>query len=166
MLIAALALALHTGAADAPPGSQDNPFQIPRAGGSVEIDGDLQEIAWRDALMVTLDYEVRPRDNAPANVRTEVYFTFDDSNLYVGFRCHDPQPAQVRAFLRDRDTLGGDDWVAIEIDTYNGRGDTVLIIGAAEQPTRLWILWGESPHAVSCSIQTAGISGMRGGNEP
>jgi hypothetical protein len=119
MLTAALTAALHLGAADAPPGSQDNPYQIPRTGVSIEIDGDLQEIAWRDALMVTLDYEVRPRDNAPANVRTEVYFTFDDSNLYIGFRCHDPEPSQIRAFLRDRDTLGGDDWVAVEMDTYN-----------------------------------------------
>jgi hypothetical protein len=119
MLIAALASALTLGAADAPPGSQDNPYLIPRTGVSIKIDGDLQEIAWRNALMVTLDYEVRPRDNAPANVRTEVYFTYDASNLYVGFLCHDPEPSQIRAFLRDRDTLGGDDWVAIEMDTYN-----------------------------------------------
>jgi hypothetical protein len=35
-----------------------------------------------------------------------------------------------------------------------------------EQPTRLRILWGESPHAVNYPIQTASISAARGGNKP
>ena len=52
-------------------------------------------------------------------VRTEVLMTYDRTSFYIGFRCHDPDPTRIRAHLSDRDNLGGDDWVAVEIDTYN-----------------------------------------------
>ncbi len=52
-------------------------------------------------------------------VRTEVLLTYDADNLYAAFRCHDPEPSAIRAHLRDRDTLGGDDWVALILDTFN-----------------------------------------------
>jgi hypothetical protein len=35
-----------------------------------------------------------------------------------------------------------------------------------EQPTRLRILWGGSPHTVSCPKRTVSISTARGGNKP
>ncbi|MGH8488040.1 MAG: hypothetical protein ACREXS_03995 [Gammaproteobacteria bacterium] len=46
----------------------------------------------------------------------------------------------------------------------SGGERTLAALG--EQPTRLRILWGESPHAVNYPIQTASISAARGGNKP
>jgi hypothetical protein len=42
---------------------------------------------------------------------------------------------------------------------YNG-------LRLAEQPTRLRILWGESPLTVSCPKRTVSLSTARGGNKP
>ena len=68
------------------------------------MDGELDEAAWAAATVMPLPYEWAPTDNAPPPVETECLVTFDDDNLYVGFRAHDPQPRQIRAYLADRDT--------------------------------------------------------------
>ena len=52
-------------------------------------------------------------------MRTEVLLTYDQKNLYAAFRCYDPDPSAIRAHLRDRDTTGGDDWIALIFDTFN-----------------------------------------------
>lgn len=101
------------------PGTTGNPYSVPEAASAVKIDGVLDEDAWAKARVLELNYEVSPRENVPPPVRTEVLLTYDKSNLYIGFRCYDPHPSQIRAHLSDRDALGSDDWVAVEIDTYN-----------------------------------------------
>jgi len=101
------------------PGSQENPYSVPKAASSVKIDGVLDEEAWVHARVLELNYEISPRENVAPPVRTEVLLTYDRSNFYIGFRCYDPEPSQIRAHLSDRDAFGNDDWVAVEIDTYN-----------------------------------------------
>ena len=100
-------------------GTQENPYSVPKAASSIKIDGVLDEEAWVHARVLELNYEVSPRENVTPPVRTEVLFTYDRSNFYIGFRCYDPDPSQIRAHLSDRDAFGNDDWVAVEIDTYN-----------------------------------------------
>jgi len=111
------------------PGSLGKPYIIPRTESSVRIDGVLDDAAWKTARVVELNYEISPRENVPPQVKTEVLFIYDNSNLYVGFRCYDPDPSQIRAYLRDRDAIGADDWVAVELDTYNDqrRAFTLLV---------------------------------------
>jgi len=101
------------------PGTQENPYSVPKAASSVKIDGVLDEEAWVHARVLELNYEISPRENVTPPVRTEVLLTYDRSNFYIGFRCYDPDPSQIRAHLSDRDAFGNDDWVAVEIDTYN-----------------------------------------------
>lgn len=101
------------------PGTLENPYSVPKATSPMKIDGVLDEEAWANARVLELNYEVRPRENVKPPVRTEVLLTYDRSHFYIGFRCYDPNPSQIRAYLSDRDSLGGDDWVAVEIDTYN-----------------------------------------------
>jgi len=83
------------------------------------IDGRLDEPAWRDAAVIPLPYEWSPGDNTPAPVRTECRVTFDAENLYVGFRAFDPDPTQIRAHFRDRDSGTSDDTVGFLIDTFD-----------------------------------------------
>ncbi|MGV8040918.1 MAG: DUF5916 domain-containing protein [Thermoanaerobaculaceae bacterium] len=66
-----------------------------------------------------LAYEVRPGENVPPPVRTQVLVTHDDAAVYFAFRAFDPRPAEIRAHLSDRDNLGADDWVAVILDTFN-----------------------------------------------
>lgn len=92
---------------------------VPATEGKINVDGILDEAAWRDALAMELAYEVEPGENTPAPVRTEVLVTHDAHTLYIGFRCYDPQPAAIRSHLQDRDNLWKEDWVGVSLDTFN-----------------------------------------------
>jgi hypothetical protein len=99
--------------------SRSVPHHIPRVEARIEVDGVLDESEWRRAWVMSLDYEVRPGENTPAPVRTQVFVMHDDSRLFVGFRAYDPDPSAIRAHLADRDQAWADDWVGIVIDTFN-----------------------------------------------
>lgn len=92
---------------------------VPHTDGSAAIDGTLDDDIWCDALVVTLDVETSPGENVPAPVTTYVYLIEDGSRLLVGFDARDPEPEQIRAYLRDRDTAYSDDFVGIVLDTFN-----------------------------------------------
>jgi len=94
-------------------------FTIPRASTPIRIDGVLDEEAWKGALRLDLPYEIDPGENTPAPVKTEVLLTYDDAGLHAAFRAYDPNPAEIRAHLSDRDQAIRDDWVALFLDTFN-----------------------------------------------
>ncbi len=91
---------------------------IPRTDQSITIDGALDDAAWQDATQIEIDIETRPGENIPAKVRTVAYLIEDGSNLYVAFKAEDPDPSEIRAYLRDRDSAWNDDFVGITVDTY------------------------------------------------
>ncbi len=99
--------------------SLQDPFLVPKTASGITVNAVLDEEAWQGALLLELNYEVRPGENVTPPVSTEVLLTYDEDNLYAAFRCYDPEPSAIRAHLRDRDTLGGDDWVALILDTFN-----------------------------------------------
>ena len=113
LLIASLAAVLCSFSAEA------INIELPRTDGAIVVDGHMDEEAWRDAVQVELAYENEPGDNLPARVKTVAYLMEDGANLYVGFSASDPDPAAIRAYLRDRDSAFDDDFVGIVIDTYN-----------------------------------------------
>jgi hypothetical protein len=84
----------------------------------LNIDGKLDEPAWRIAEKVDLNYEVQIWDNAPASQKTTAMVLYDDQNLYFGFICYDTNPKQIRAHITDRDKIWEDDFVILLIDTY------------------------------------------------
>jgi Domain of unknown function (DUF5916) len=97
-------------------------FQVTKAPAKVTIDGVLDEEAWAAAPVILLPFEWQPGDNIPAPVKTECLVTYDLHNLYIGFRCFDPEPRKIRAHLMDRDdtdTLILDDHVSFMIDSFN-----------------------------------------------
>jgi hypothetical protein len=83
------------------PGTFENPYVVPRTESEIKVDALLSEDAWRNALVLELNYEVRPGENVPPPVRTEVLLTYDRSQLYVAFRCYDPDPSAIRAHQRN-----------------------------------------------------------------
>ncbi|MDJ0814151.1 MAG: DUF5916 domain-containing protein, partial [Woeseiaceae bacterium] len=56
--------------------------------------------------------------NIPARVPTTAYVVENGETLFVAFDARDPDPAAIRAFLRDRDAAWDDDYVGIILDTY------------------------------------------------
>ncbi len=95
------------------------PADVPHTTDAVSIDGALDEALWREALVIELGVEVNPRENEPAAVDTFAYLIEDGSRLLVGFDARDPAPDGIRAYLRDRDTAYGDDFVGVVLDTFN-----------------------------------------------
>jgi len=118
-LVPWLALIAAASAAEIPPVKN---YTVTPAVSKIQIDGLLDEPAWQSAAIISLDTEWMPGDNTPAPVKTECLVTFDRSNLYIAFRCFDPEPSKIRAHLMDRDatdTLIQDDHISVIIDAFN-----------------------------------------------
>lgn len=93
-------------------------YRISYATSPIQVDGALEEEAWREALRVEINLEVRPGENVPAPVSAECRLTYDQRALYVGCSCLDPEPGKIRAHLTDRDTIWRNDYVGIILDTF------------------------------------------------
>ncbi len=85
------------------------------------IDGVLNEAHWAQATKFDLAYETSPSENTPAPVKTTAYLYENGETLFVAFDARDPEPAKIRAYLRDRDEAYSDDFVAIVLDTFNDK---------------------------------------------
>jgi len=93
--------------------------EIPYIQQSIELDGQLNDLVWKQALQVPLSYEVEPGENIPASVKTTAYIFEDGKNIYVGFNASDPEPHKIKAYLSARDNLWKSDYVGIALDTFN-----------------------------------------------
>ena len=97
-------------------------FDVRPAAGEIRVDGVLDDAGWAGAATWDLPYEWSPGDNVPPPVPTEFLVTFDERNLYVAWRCHDPEPEKIRANYMDRDSINTfvqDDHVVLMIDPFN-----------------------------------------------
>jgi hypothetical protein len=92
---------------------------VPMATGKIKVDGNLSDPAWADALVLYLGFEREPGENIKAPVKTEVRLVTTTTHIYVAFRAYDPNPGKIRARLTDRDNMWHDDYVGINLDTFN-----------------------------------------------
>jgi len=111
------ACVLPANAADGAP--EKVPHRIPRVEGSVDVDGVLDDAVWEHALVMGVNTEVRPGENIPAPVQTDMLLAYTDTHFLVAFRALDPDPTLIRARLCDRDAIWDDEFVIIGVDTYN-----------------------------------------------
>ena len=93
-------------------------FQASRVNRPLQLTGKLDDPLWKQAMPVSLNYEVQPGENTPAPQQTIAMALYDNDNLYIGVRCYDTQVDQIRANLSDRDKMYQDDYVIILFDTY------------------------------------------------
>jgi hypothetical protein len=124
LIIASNSLAQTQSASDSTAGQPEGfvanelpTLNIQRAPGAIEVDGDLDDPGWVGAARAT-DFSVYfPDEGARPPVESEVWVTYDDENLYLGFFAYD-DPGTIRASLRDRDEIWQDDYFGILLDTY------------------------------------------------
>ncbi|MFC0676642.1 DUF5916 domain-containing protein [Lysobacter korlensis] len=116
---AAVSASLYAACVAAPLRAADGPVVAPRVDADIVVDGQLDEAAWQQATQVELAYEIQPGDNRDAAVATTAYIAYTDDALLVAFDARDPDPAKIRAFLRDRDSLYRDDFAGIMLDTFD-----------------------------------------------
>ena len=112
----ALILSLYSGTTSAKLEAHSN-NEIPRTHQNIHLDGSLEEDAWLQALKISLNYEVSPGENIAAGTGTIAYLIEDGLFLYVGFKAEDSTPANIQAYLSERDDIEDSDFVSISLDT-------------------------------------------------
>jgi hypothetical protein len=83
------------------------------------VDGLLDDPVWAQAASVTDFTTFIPEFGKSQPEGTTAYMAHDGQNLYFAFRCLDSDPKHIKASLSRRDNLNGDDFVCINLDTFN-----------------------------------------------
>ena len=94
--------------------------QISPSRGAIDVDGDLSDPGWQDAVRLDQWFETNPGDNLPPQVGNTGWLTYDDAFFYVALEFQDPEPTMIRAPLGDRDNVPSyTDYGGIIVDTNN-----------------------------------------------
>ena len=88
-----------------------NSYTITRAAGAITIDGKLDESAWKNAKEAELTDTVTGK---PAPLKSTVKVLWDDTSLYVGFYCEDPDAWAT--YTQEDDKLWEEEVVELFID--------------------------------------------------
>ncbi|MBN1222693.1 MAG: carbohydrate binding family 9 domain-containing protein [Candidatus Aminicenantes bacterium] len=83
------------------------------------IDGKLDDPVWQKAPFVKGFKTWHPDFGIDMVDDTIVYIAYDKDNLYFGFRCFDSEPDKIKASITSRDHIRPDDWIGINLDTFN-----------------------------------------------
>jgi hypothetical protein len=85
----------------------------------IEIDGSLNEAAWRSAPKIGELIQRQPDTGSAPSERTEITLLRDEDNLYVGVAAYDAEPDRVVGTQMVRDgSLNADDRIEIVLDTF------------------------------------------------
>ncbi len=86
------------------------------------VDGFMSPNEWSKAARFEIASQIEPQAGAVGTERTVAFLMYDRENLYVAFRAYDSNPSAIRAPVSKRDSVsGGDDFVAIWLDTFDDR---------------------------------------------
>jgi hypothetical protein len=83
------------------------------------IDGRLDDAVWRDAPALSAFKTFIPDFGREPSERTDAYMAYDAENLYFAFKCFDREPDKIKAAMANRDTIRADDFICINLDTFN-----------------------------------------------
>jgi len=89
---------------------------------SIKVDGFLDEPVWEKATEISDFIQFEPDRGKPASLKTSVKILYDESSIYFGFLCYDPQPEKIAARMTKRDAeLFDDDAIIVGLDTFHDR---------------------------------------------
>jgi hypothetical protein len=91
---------------------------VPKFTASPVIDGKLDDEVWKQAVVLKDLIQTGPADHVKASKPTEVYLGYDESHLYVAFKCWDEKD-KIRSTVVQRDAVFSGDNVQFWLDTYN-----------------------------------------------
>ena len=93
---------------------------IPRLENVIVVDGKLDDVAWRSAALLTGFSQFAPQDGRPAADSTQVLVWYSPTAIHFGIRAFEAH-GTVNAHLADRDRIFADDFVQLQIGTFNDR---------------------------------------------
>ena len=85
------------------------------------IDGRLDDAVWRNAPSLNTFKTFIPDFGREPSEKTVAYMAYDAENLYFAFKCYDREPDKIKAAVASRDTIRSDDFICINLDTFNDR---------------------------------------------
>ena len=99
----------------------------------IDLDGSLDEPAWQQAGTIQDLTQQDPHPGEPTEFTTEVRVLMDETTIYIGFVCHDPDPSRIAIHTMQRDgNMSGDDTVEVVFDPIaDGRRGYIFRINAA-----------------------------------
>jgi hypothetical protein len=102
---------------------QAKQLQAKRTTGTIKIDGNLDEAAWKEATPATNFIEQRPNAGKPEDTssRTKIYLLYDNTSVYVGGYCYEQTKDSISKELIGRDKVGVNDFAGVILDTYNDK---------------------------------------------
>ena len=100
-----------------PPRKQAQALRVPS--GSIQIDGRLDEDAWRRATPIIDFVQKEPVEGAAPSDDLEVFFAYDDSALYVGARLSSGAP--IQSPMGRRDDVAQAEYLLVSLDSYLDR---------------------------------------------
>ncbi|MCK4531016.1 MAG: carbohydrate binding family 9 domain-containing protein [Candidatus Marinimicrobia bacterium] len=84
------------------------------------IDGVLDDACW-ETVPMTGDFRMHsPYDDRPATFDTEFAVLYDDNNLYIAVRAHDPDPDKIFRQIARRDHVETE-FISVCIDSYHDK---------------------------------------------
>ncbi len=97
---------------------------------AIKIDGVLDEPTWAAAGIAKNFHKKYPNDIGEPKSKTEVRFTYDDKNIYFGFKVYDTGAAISQSLKRD---IGhdGNDGIAIILDPLNQKTNGFFFVLSA-----------------------------------
>ncbi|MDZ7781061.1 MAG: DUF5916 domain-containing protein [Gemmatimonadota bacterium] len=120
---------------------------LPRLTGPVTLDGMPDEAAWDrvEPLPLTM---YQPTFRGESDREIELLVAYDDDAIYVAGRLYHDDPSRIGAFSFTRDRYGGDDGIAVAIDTFNDNENALRFTGLP--------LGARMDHAIEGDGQTPG----------
>mgnify|MGYP000846932697 CR=1 FL=1 len=119
----------------APTWSQQSPSQVSRSVIQAtrtaippEIDGQVDEVVWSQAVVFDKFIQFKPDEGKPASERTEARVLYDNDALYIAVVCYDHKPDRILRRLSRRDRVVESDGVGIAIDSYADRKTSFLFV--------------------------------------
>ncbi len=105
-------------------------LRIGALGGSLRLDGRLDEPAWAAADSIANLTQIEPTEGIAPSGRTVVRVLAGADEIVIGIRADDPEPGRLVSFARERDAaLANEDHVKLVLDTYlDGRSGYVFAV--------------------------------------
>ena len=100
------------------------PLQLIRLTGSIQMDGASDEPAWQKIEPLPL-IMYKPTYKGEPTERTEIRVAYDKDYFYCSARCYDTDPSGVRVNSLYRDRSSKDDKFGIILDTFNDRNSAL-----------------------------------------
>ena len=91
--------------------------------GNIKIDGDLNDIGWKDAAHADNFIQLQPTPFLKESIgnRSEVNFVYNDDGVYVGGYMHETIKDSIASELTGRDGFGNNDFIGVILDTYEDK---------------------------------------------